>query len=395
MKSPLSIRPGQENVALHQGALGIQHSGKLMKKFFVLYPERLDYFETAVDAVSGQRPLGRIALAEVTGHEVFGVGLILDLLGRKVGLKADHDTDVKEWDAALKQAMLRMRPPGFTPLPVSKRARSSSPRKKTKARVYDFRQGSPCESCPHCGGCSNSPQLTVFPSPDLSTTYGSAANRAKSVDSSLLQSPSNAGSAVSDVRGPASDQGCSSSLRRNGKPHVDREGWVQINLYNRYAHAGGRPWANKDIADRVMTRESTLKDGFVYNHPVTSKVHRDWDQKSAPHMPGEAPVATKINVPDVETQAAAHRKMDEERHHRHLPTKITAQTKYGKYPNFTTSTDRVYLTSDSPDRKHMKLSDFSSSKITTGSPQDQVYRGRAGCGTAGVVLPAGGRTVRS
>merc|ERR1719498_2065544 len=100
---------GAANVALHLGPLGIQHGGRLMKKFFVLYPDRLDYFESAVDAVSGQRPLGRIALAEVSGHEVFGVGLILDLLGRKVGLKADHEEDLKAWDVALKHAMASIR----------------------------------------------------------------------------------------------------------------------------------------------------------------------------------------------------------------------------------------------------------------------------------------------
>merc|ERR1719247_2589637 len=86
--SPLR-RPGQEKIAIHQGPLSIQHAGRLMKKFFVLYPDRLDYFENAVQAVSGQPPLGRIALSELLGHDIFGCGLILDLLGRKIGLRAD------------------------------------------------------------------------------------------------------------------------------------------------------------------------------------------------------------------------------------------------------------------------------------------------------------------
>merc|ERR1719149_284455 len=100
------------DVAMHQGLLGIQHDGKVMKKFFVLYADRLDYFHSAVDAISAQEPLGRMVLAEVGGHEVFGVGLILDILGRKVGLKADHEADVRDWDAHLKVAMAGVRRQG-------------------------------------------------------------------------------------------------------------------------------------------------------------------------------------------------------------------------------------------------------------------------------------------
>jgi hypothetical protein len=339
-----------ENVALHQGHLGIQHAGKLTKKFFVLYTDRLDYFETPVDAVSGKRPLGRIALSEVTSHEVFGCGLILDLLGRKVGLKADDDADVKQWDTSLKQAIAAGRPTmdvlttsrGI--MPVAGRPRSSSPRKRVRPRVYDFRHVPGCEACPHCGGCSASPPIE-------SLSFGSASRRARSVDSAVFESSSAAGSSAV--------LSTSLSMNPSNTSSNSKQSWVMVNTFERFNHANGRQYANSDVARNVNTKVTAIKEDaqFIHMTPVTSKI----TNISGNHTAGNGgkleakvgslnpSIAHKVNVPDEESRLSIRKVEDDRRDRHHLPHKVTQQTKYGEYPNYQQSNDRTYVRKPGPD----------------------------------------------
>jgi len=77
--------------AIYQGPLGIQHGGCLSQKYFMLFEDRLDYFDSRDDALAGVRPRGRIALCEVNSYEAYGSGFILKLLGRSVGLHVSAD----------------------------------------------------------------------------------------------------------------------------------------------------------------------------------------------------------------------------------------------------------------------------------------------------------------
>lgn len=338
--SPLVRQQGQDNVAMLQGPLGIQHGGRLMKKFFVLYPDRLDYFENAVDALSGQRPLGRIALSEVTSHEVFGVGLILDLLGRKVGLKADHDTEVNEWNTALRQAMAGIRPPGFTPISGDQRLRprSSSPRKKASSRVYDFR---------------NKPDSSGGAESVMNSDLG----RSRSVDSNVMS-----------LRSPSGFSSASTSpLKRQPTAHMDAEGWVHLHTFNRWKHAGGRPWASTEPCLKVMERESNLQDHYNMTQVIAPKLTGKEGICSTPPPPSEA-VAHKVNVPDEETRLSIRRLKQEQCARHGLPLKITAKATYGKYPNYTVSQDRTYLQPRSPDTDFIRLED----KITSSPARSNI-----------------------
>lgn len=308
-----------------------------MKKHFVLYPDRLDYFDNAVDAVSSQKPLGRIALQEVMGHEIFGCGLILDLLGRKVGLKADHDSDVKQWDAAIKQAMTSIRPPGFSSIPLSQRgsarARSTTPRvrKNAKPRVFDYMGARAPKNASgvYSGGETTDRSLSPGPS------YG---------DSTLDSSMRSRSAPPAEAR------------KREAKPHADQEGWVHIHTFNRWQHEGGRPWLSSEVADKVQKREGCLKDCW---HPHSYNV--------VPKLTGEdtiipplQEIAHKVNVPDEESRLSMHR-LKKERCARHgLPAKITCKSMYGSWPNYMTTTDRIHLRAKSPDT-HTEVEE----KITT------------------------------
>jgi len=340
-QSPLLRRPGQENHPIHQGPLSIQHTGRLMKKYFVLYPERLDYFESPVDAVSGQKPLGRIALSEVMSHEMFGTGLILDLLGRKVGLKADHDSDVKQWDKVIKQAMSALRPPGFSPIPLNQRggarARSSTPPRtaSAKSRVFDFMTPSPSNasrgntsaaSCPHCGG-----DRSLSPSP----ASRSAASRGRTL------------TVDTDAISPVDLIGRSRSAEPTNLKRPDTANWVQIPTFNRWQHTGGRPWSSTEPSDKIQKRETDLKSSWKSKRrTLEPKITSDWDQKSRDLKKLEESrkdFAEKVNVPDREKRLTV-RDLEEERDRRtKMPKKITYKTTYGRFPNYKVSRDKVYL----------------------------------------------------
>jgi len=313
---------GKENTVIYQGELGIQHGGKLTKKHFVLYPDRLDYFDTPVDAVSG-KPTGRISLSEVANHEVFGCGLILDMLGRKVGLKAAHDSDVKQWDKMLKQAMASVRPPGFSPIPLSQRStgrpRSTTPPRKVQPRVFDFMNQS---------SMSTNNQSTFVLSPI-------------SAQHDLTRSSS----APPSRNGDSSARSRSTTPPRGNVMHQDSEGWVQINTFIDPRHEGGRFWRVTDVGDTVNKREMCLKEAW---HPRMYDVSPKLTGESRSLTPPRNDIAHKVNVPDEDSRLSI-RRLNKERCARHgVPPKITTSTLGGKV------TDRTFIKRESPDASYLK-----------------------------------------
>jgi len=257
------------DIALFSGFLSVQHLGRLEKKFFVLYRDRLDYFDNAVDPESGQGPIGRMVLAEVISNDVFGVGIILDILGRKVGLKANNEAEVKDWDAHIKSAMINVRQPGFSPMSMSERsrsrARSNSPGKHSNSRVMDFRSVKSSD-CPQCGGSSAASEYKSAASTTLS--------RSKSADA---RSNSRGGRSLGGTSIATSESG-SSPNKRASKNSEDKS-WVHLPSFNRFKHIGGRPWVKSEIKHSVFDKEAPLKEANNFHkvpkHPVSSKINGD------------------------------------------------------------------------------------------------------------------------
>jgi len=99
---PTRLQHLQEHPLL-RGPLGIQHEGRLTEKHFLLYRDRLDYFDSTTDARADVRPRGRIAASDVSGFEVVGSGFVLDLMGRKIGLHAEPGANLQTWASMLDQ----------------------------------------------------------------------------------------------------------------------------------------------------------------------------------------------------------------------------------------------------------------------------------------------------
>jgi hypothetical protein len=86
---------------LQYGLLGVQPQGQLVTGFFVLFKDRLDFWNAPVDASSGLRPNGRFYLADVRSVEMVNSGLILNHKGRKMGLCTSTNQELHKWCNAL------------------------------------------------------------------------------------------------------------------------------------------------------------------------------------------------------------------------------------------------------------------------------------------------------
>jgi len=234
---------------LHSAILGIQHGGCLSNKFFVLYRDRLDYFEDKKDAVSGVRPLGRIALAEVREYEAYGSGFILKLLGRSIGLHVPADDDPKLWTTFLSQALSNNIAPdaktrreswgmGRFKTATAKAKAGSKPKRQALSqrgpRDREERAITPRAITPRrdAGGARD---VTPNRSINTSTTPFSARG-----------SPSSAISAVS----PGSNS-FTSDMADN------RLLWVCTREETRRESNGGL-WTHRDIARKINTKQSTI-----------------------------------------------------------------------------------------------------------------------------------------
>jgi hypothetical protein len=89
----------------HHGMLGVRPSGQLVTGYFVLFEDRLDFWNRPQDAANRLKPCGRIKLVDVRSLEVVSGGFILNHKGRKMGLNVRHNDDLHDWSMALLTAL--------------------------------------------------------------------------------------------------------------------------------------------------------------------------------------------------------------------------------------------------------------------------------------------------
>lgn len=124
------------------------------------------------------------------------------------------------------------------------------------------------------------------------------------------------------------------------------------------------------VSSKVNQKETRLPDDFVHLHPVAKKLTEPRTGVPAAHTnANKYPLAHKVNVPDEESRISV-RQIEKERQDRHhMPHKITQQTRYGEYPNYKMSQDRVYVRPQGPDANQAGLQD----KITSSPSRIKVF----------------------
>lgn len=315
---------------VHQGPLGIQHGSCLVSKHFVLYPDRLDYFHKASE-VATSKPCGRIALIEVLDHEVFGNGLILNLGGRKIGLKADSEADRVAWDSHLRKALANVvgqrheqasadrdrgksprdhANPGDNtdmtwPASPSTPPRSVSPRRQAKPRVYNHL------------GMAGSPGPSPSPGMDSSLSMRDESHEL-----------SRSRSAPPGPRTPLTP----STVRSPRSPAPGD--WQEICTFDKWRHTGGRLWRTTAVSPKVSAREvhfiNKEKSGPA-NFECCRKVT---DQKNRPLTPRSPAVEPppKVGVPESDKRVTV-RQLNNEKEARHVNrVKITEAGRTFKVP---------------------------------------------------------------
>jgi hypothetical protein len=95
----------QRDPPLHHGLLGVQPQGQLVTGYFVLFRDRLDFWNSTTEATSGDRPKGRINLTDIRGLEMVNSGFVLNYKGRKMGLHVRNNDELHEWSGALLGAL--------------------------------------------------------------------------------------------------------------------------------------------------------------------------------------------------------------------------------------------------------------------------------------------------
>lgn len=302
----------KKQVPIYQGPLWIQHRGHLVKRFFFLFKDRLDYFDNSTDLSLNLPPRGRIALIEVLGHEVFGTGFILNLLGRRVGLKADTDHEIKQWDAALREVLAELRPLRGVPPAVDNpsfgggsTSRSNTPKRDVKPRVYSHLHTH--SRCPSCGSGYNS----------------SLTPRAKSAP------PGEERAAESPPVSPAPttrtlERALSSRPEKQLPVHADTGGWVQINTFDKWRQRDGRFWKSREVSHKLPQRESTLREAW---HPMKWTVIQKVNIRDKPFMvsrePGEYTMHKIGDTPPAAKKVNAKKLHDERMDYHYMPPKVT------------------------------------------------------------------------
>jgi len=129
----------------HHGMLGVRPSGQLVTGYFVLFEDRLDFWNRPQDAANRLKPCGRIKLVDVRSLEVVSGGFILNHKGRKMGLNVRHNDDLHDWSMALLTALAPKSPTkaskGFSPpgrsFSQDAAKRQQSPGKKPNSLAKD------------------------------------------------------------------------------------------------------------------------------------------------------------------------------------------------------------------------------------------------------------------
>jgi hypothetical protein len=95
----------QREAPLHHGLLGVQPQGQLVTGYFVLFRDRLDFWNSTTEAAACQRPKGRIIMTDIRGLELVNNGFVVNYKGRKMGLHVRNNDDFHAWTCALLGAL--------------------------------------------------------------------------------------------------------------------------------------------------------------------------------------------------------------------------------------------------------------------------------------------------
>jgi hypothetical protein len=95
----------QMDPPLHHGLLGVQPQGQLVTGYFVLFRDRLDFWNNTVEASSGDHPKGRINLTDIRSLEMVNSGFVLNYKGQKMRLHVRNNDELHAWSDALLGAL--------------------------------------------------------------------------------------------------------------------------------------------------------------------------------------------------------------------------------------------------------------------------------------------------
>mmetsp|Transcript_111737 Transcript_111737/g.316354 ORF Transcript_111737/g.316354 Transcript_111737/m.316354 type:complete len:493 (+) Transcript_111737:1-1479(+) len=99
------VREGPGRLAstvIHEGALTFQHDGASIRRYGLLYDDRLDTWGRVPGPARGTaEPEDRIFLADVTGFEVVTGGFTLNCMNRRISVQADSNEDLRTWSCAM------------------------------------------------------------------------------------------------------------------------------------------------------------------------------------------------------------------------------------------------------------------------------------------------------
>lgn len=86
--------------ALRQGQLGVVRKDRVDLRYFVLYKDRLDYYNSLEEASRGGDPKGRLAVQDIEELEVLDTGFRIGLSDsppRSLQLQVDDERDLQRW----------------------------------------------------------------------------------------------------------------------------------------------------------------------------------------------------------------------------------------------------------------------------------------------------------
>mmetsp|Transcript_19904 Transcript_19904/g.46307 ORF Transcript_19904/g.46307 Transcript_19904/m.46307 type:complete len:1115 (+) Transcript_19904:49-3393(+) len=178
------------NSIVRHGVLGMQQGGRLVKKYFILYQGRLDYFPS-YDAAqqSSATPEGRYWLKEMHGLQTVGCGLVLHLEGRFVGLHADTEASSLAWARALRTASLFNLPLTQSNADYVGTSRSAPSRSASARRAASARRPKSTDIDPSLGNSGRSRsehQLPEFGRDDEAGMTSSAVSASSAISGSQL-----------------------------------------------------------------------------------------------------------------------------------------------------------------------------------------------------------------
>eukprot|EP00929_Paragymnodinium_shiwhaense_P013012 TRINITY_DN120877_c0_g1_i1.p1 TRINITY_DN120877_c0_g1~~TRINITY_DN120877_c0_g1_i1.p1 ORF type:complete len:1304 (+),score=355.19 TRINITY_DN120877_c0_g1_i1:59-3913(+) len=91
----------QREKLVHSGCLGVQPKNTFVVGYFALFQDRLDFWNKASDAYTGQRPCGRLQFSDVQSYHATQSGFMLMHKGQRLTLFTQSSQDQEDWAQAM------------------------------------------------------------------------------------------------------------------------------------------------------------------------------------------------------------------------------------------------------------------------------------------------------